>query len=307
MSTDPHDRRLVPYDPTIPASREGEVVMEAAVPVKRLAGLEAQVEQISRRHQRAIGPTVRLVDTGRRDGSLAIVRLEGRTGRLGAWEIVCVLHHQDGLTRVEPRVPIGERQLELLSRARALCEACRTVRPRNQTFILRERSSGRTVQVGSSCLRPYTGVDSPAGPVHRAQRMAAATRAVGAAARNAGSPGEEYIDTVVFLAHAVSEVRSHGFSPNGTETATWRGALKLLELGGPPSIGDLRRAAEIRQWAARLAPHEPDGYRARLVANLARDRLSSRELPLAASAVRAYNRQLYWQIRHERATDNRGK
>lgn len=162
MSTDPHDRGLVPYDPTIPASREGEVVMEAAVPVERLAGLEAEVVQISRRHQRAGGPAVRLVDTGRRGGSLAIVRLEGRTGRLGAWEIVCVLHHQDGLTRVEPCVPIGERQLELLSRARALCEACRTVRPRKQTFILRERSSGRTVQVGSSCLRPYTGVDSPA-------------------------------------------------------------------------------------------------------------------------------------------------
>ena len=161
-----------------------------------------------------------------------------------------MLHHQDGLTRVEPCVPIGERQLELLSQARALCEACRTVRPRNQTFIMRERASGRTVQVGSSCLRPYTGVDSAAEPIRRAQTMAAATRAVSAAARNAASPGEEYIDTVAFLAHAVNEVRSHGFSPNGTETATWRGALKLVELGGAPSIGDLRRAAEIRQWAA---------------------------------------------------------
>ncbi len=301
-----NDRGPVPYDRMIPASREDEVV-EATVPLERLAGLEAQVVQISRRYPRAGGPVVRLVDTGRRDRSLAVVRLEGRTGRLGTWEIVCVLHHQDGLTRVEPCVAIGERQLELLSSARALCEACRTVRPRTQTFILRERSSGRTVQVGSSCLRPYTGVDSPGGSVHRAQTMAAAIRAVSAAARNAASPGEEYVDTVVFLAHAVSEVRSHGFSPNGTETATWRGALKLLELGGAPSTGDLMRATEIRQWAARLAPKEPDGYRARLVANLTRDRLTSRELPLAASAVRAYNRQLYWQIRRERAADIRGK
>ena len=137
--------------------------------------------------------------------------------------------------------------------------------------------------------------------------MAAATRAVSAAARNAASPGEEYIDTIVFLAHAVNEVRSHGFSPDGTETATWRGALKLLEKGLAPSTGDLRRAAEIRQWAAQLVPTEPNGYRARLVANLTRDRLTSRELPLAASAVRAYNRQLYWQIRRERAADVRGK
>jgi hypothetical protein len=177
--------------------------------------------------------------------SSAIVRLEWQTGRLRAWEIVCVLHHQDGATRVEPCARIGERQLELLSRARALCEACRTVRPRHQTFILRERSSGRTVQVGSSCLRPYTGVDSPAEAIRRAQTMAAATRAVSAVARRAPNPGEEYIDTVVFLAHAVSEVRSDGFSPSGTDTATWRAALRLLEEDAAPSAGDLRRAAEI--------------------------------------------------------------
>ncbi len=137
--------------------------------------------------------------------------------------------------------------------------------------------------------------------------MAAATRAVSAVARHAASPAEEYIDTVVFLAHAVNEVRSRGFSPNGTDTATWRGALKLLENGVAPSTGDLRRAAEIRQWAARLVPKEPNGYLARLVASLTRDRLTSRELPLAASAVRAYNRKLYWQIRRERAADIRGK
>jgi hypothetical protein len=31
------------------------------------------------------------------------------------------------------------------------------------------------------------------------------------------------------------------------------------------------------------------------------ERLTSRELPLAASAVRAHDRQLYWQIGPERA------
>ena len=306
MSSDRDDRVPARDDPTIPASPDGEAV-EAAVPVERLAGLEAQIEQISRRYERAGGAAARLVDTGRRDGPLAIVRLEGQTGRLGIWEIVCLLDHQDGLTRVKPCVLISERQLELLSSARALCEVCRTVRPRNQTFVLRERSKGRTVQVGSSCLRPYTGVDSPAGAIRRAQTMAAATRAVSAAARQAANAGEEYIDTVVFLAHAVNEVRNRGFTPSRTETATWRCALELLEQGPAPSTGDLRRAAEIRQWAARLAPKEPDAYEARLVGSLARDRLSSRELPLAASAVRGYNRHLYWQIRRERAAGIRGK
>ena len=160
-----------------------------------------------------------------------------------------MLHHQDGLTRVEPCVPIGERQLELLSQARALCEACRTVRPRNQTFIMRERASGRTVQVGSSCLRPYTGVDSAAEPIRRAQTMAAATRAVSAAARNAASPARN--TSTRSRSSRMRSTRSAATASARTGPRQPRGGrTQARRARGAPSIGDLRRAAEIRQWAA---------------------------------------------------------
>jgi hypothetical protein len=196
---------------------------------------------------------------------------------------------------------LDERQLARLAGTRALCEGCRTVRPRKQTFVVRERTTGRTMQLGSSCLRPYIGVESPEAAIRRAQMRADIHVTLASAACESTGPGEEYIDTSAFLAHVVAVARSRGFQPARDPSATWQVALNLLEEGVEPSTGDLRRVREIRQWTAGLKLDESSGYRARLVACLSRDRLTSRELALAASAVRAYNRHLYWEIRRERA------
>jgi hypothetical protein len=274
---------------------------EHFIPIERLPELRANIERLSRRLTRIGASSVRLVDTGRRRSSLAIVHLEGPGSVVGDWEIVCVLHHHDGSTRVEPCVPMSERLVDRLTGTRALCEACRTVRPRKQTFIVRERGSGRTIQLGSSCLRPITGPDSAEKAIGCAQIVATIRTVLAGVAHQLPDPGEQYIDTTAFLAHAVSLVRSHGFHRGGEEHATWRAALTRLEQNVEPTTADLTRADEIRECASWLKQQDDDSYRARLAACLTRERLTSRELALAASAVRAYNRQLYWQIRRDRA------
>jgi threonine dehydrogenase-like Zn-dependent dehydrogenase len=218
-----------------------------------------------------------------------------------------VLQHRGGSTQVEPCIPMSEVQVVRLAAARALCEACRTVRPRTQTFIVRERATGRTIQLGSSCLRPLTGSESAEEAIRRAQTVARIRTVLVGAARQPPDPGEQYIDTSMFLAHAVSVVRSGGFHRSDEEKATWQAALSRLEQGVEPTAEDLTRAGEIRDWASQLRPRDADGYRGKLAACLPRERLTSRELPLAASAVRAYNRHLYWRIRRERASDARRK
>jgi hypothetical protein len=125
------------------------------------------------------------------------------------------------------------------------------------------------------------------------------------AAHQLPDPGEEYINTTEFLAHAVRVVRSHGFRRSSEEDATWRAALGRLEREVGPAREDLNRAREIRDWASGLKQLGDDAYRTRVAACLERERLTSRELPLAASAVRAFNRHLYWRIRRERASDAR--
>jgi hypothetical protein len=280
---------------------ESETDDDVFIPTEQLLDLRLRIEQLSRRLVRLGASPVQLVDTGRRHGSLAMVRLEGRCTTIGDWEIVCVLHHQRESIRVEPCVPMSERQLERLGAARALCEACRTVRPRKQTFIVRERETGRTIQLGSSCLRPVTGAGSAEDAIRRAQTVARIRTVVAGAAQHRPDPGEQYIDTNTFLAHAVSVVRSDGFHRSDEDDATWRTALTSVEQGSKPAVKDLTRAREIRDWASQLRERNDDGYQARLADCLAGERLTSRELPLAASAVRAYNRQLYRQIRRERA------
>jgi hypothetical protein len=286
---------------------ESEMDADLFIPTEQLLDLRSRIGQLSRRLARVGASPVQLVDTGRRCGSLAMVRLEGQGTTVGDWEIVCVLHHQSGSTRVEPCVPMGERQVERLAEARALCEACRTVRPRRQTFLVRERATGRTIQLGSSCLRPVAGLESAEEAIRRAQTVARIRTILAVAAHQLPDPGEQYIDTTAFLAHAVRVVRSHGFHRIGEEDATWRAALTRLEQNIEPTSEDLTRAGEIREWASQLNQRDDDAYRARLAACLERERLTSRELPLAASAVRAFNRHLYWRIRRERARDTRRK
>jgi hypothetical protein len=272
------------------------------IPIARLPELRSQIEHLSRRLTRVGASPVHLVDTGGRHGSLASVRLEGRGSVVGDWQIVCVLHHHGGSTRVEACIPMSEQQVERLASARALCEACRTVRPRNETFIVRERATGRTIQLGSSCLRPLIGSESAEEAIRRAQTVATIRTVLAGVAQQPADPGEQYIATIPFLAHAVSVVRTLGFHRSGEGDATWRAALTRLDQGVEPTGEDLSRAREILDWASQLKQRDDDGYRVRLAACLSPERLTSRELPLAASAVRAYNRHLYWQIRRERAT-----
>ncbi|MGZ4198288.1 MAG: hypothetical protein ACXVSJ_17880 [Solirubrobacteraceae bacterium] len=95
-------------------------------------------------------------------------------------------------------------------------------------------------------------------------------------------------------------VHAYGYVPaSATDDGqpTWRAALDRVTAGTEVAPVDLRRAREILGWAASLKPRDPDSYRSRLAACLAQDRLTVADLPLAASAVRAFNLHLYYELR----------
>ena len=114
-----------------------------------------------------------------------------------------------------------------------------------------------------------------------------------------------YVDRTAYIAHAVAAVRDHGYVPADASDRepTWQAAGGRLERDADLSAADLRRAHEIVGWAVSLKPRDAERYRARLAGCLARERLTTHELPLAASAVRAFNLHLYYEIRgRKRAT-----
>jgi hypothetical protein len=180
------------------------------------------------------------------------------------------------------------------------------VRPRSTTFLVRERLTGRTVQLGSSCVRAFTGADQPAATLRQAEAIATAGAELAAASHptnteTAYREGDDYIDTVAFLAHAVACVREHRFvaasAPADAGPPTWRTAAERLAAAGEPSRRDLQRAREIRAWVADIGTLADDGtYEKQLAECVAADRLTPRELRRAAAAVRAYNRHLAREI-----------
>src|SRR5262249_39018069 len=145
MSTDTHRSNAAHSGNRVESDHNEDLF----IPIERLSELRSRIERLSHRLTRVGAAPMQLVDTGRRRGSLALVRLEGPGSIVGDWEIVCILRHEGGSTRVEPCTPMTQWQVDRLAGSRALCEACRTVRPRKQTFVVRERATGRTVQLGS--------------------------------------------------------------------------------------------------------------------------------------------------------------
>ena len=121
-------------------------------------------------------------------------------------------------------------------------------------------------------------------------------------------PEPASFETVRYLARAVAATRAHGYVPAAATDAqpTWLAASASAEGGPEPSASEVRRAHEILGWVRSLRVRDPDGYRAHLAACLAHDWLSTRDLPLAASAVRAFNLHLYYEIRGRRSRARRG-
>ena len=113
------------------------------------------------------------------------------------------------------------------------------------------------------------------------------------------SGADAFIDTATYLAHAVAVTHERHYVPAASTGAppTWRAARDRLRLGADLTPADLHRAHEILGWAASLRPRRADSYRARMAACLAQERLTDKQLPLAASAVRAFNLHLYYEIR----------
>ena len=115
------------------------------------------------------------------------------------------------------------------------------------------------------------------------------------------------VEAVTYLAHAAAAGHESHYIPAASTEArpTRRAARDRFQRGADLRPPDLHRAHEILGWAASLRPRRADSYRARLAACLAHERLTREQLPLAASAVRAFNLHLYYEIRGRKSRQNR--
>jgi hypothetical protein len=220
---------------------------------------------------------------------------------LNGWTLIAILHHCPGRPTAVETIGAVDIDTDAWSRSEGWCEHCRTRRARTTTYLLRD-ARGRLAQVGANCLADFTGHPHPLDALGHGRPRGSAHRALRRRSPRTVGRTVEYIDTRTYLAHVAQAILDTGFVPAAAGTrerpATWVQASLQLEHGHPPSERADRRACEALAWAREnlALRKEIDNFQRRLVAVLAQDRLTRRELATAAAAVHSYHGELRRQI-----------
>lgn len=230
--------------------------------------------------------------------------LQGEPPRYGGWTLLArldALPAEDGsagwVVRCAPGVEESLVDRELLRPG--WCDHCRTRRPgRRRLYAVRHAESGQTLQVGSTCLKDFTGWSTA--PVFVSTEEVVEQLGAGGVGQDAFTPG--YV-----LGVAIAAVDSVGWVPRsasgerGPATAdlvldflvgtgeSGRGARRLLE---PVLPAALDQAEAVTATVLAGLGSEGGGYAANLCAVLQAESVSVREVALLASAPSAYRRLL---------------
>lgn len=233
--------------------------------------------------------------------------LTGETPRLHGWRFVATLQHLDGENIV--RTLMGE-DIPASYRTRgAMCDHCRSVRRRNDTYVLRH-DDGRVMQVGSSCLRDFLGDDDAAILAAKAEILALAASycADGDEGFGGGRMASEALLSD-YLAIVAWNVRENGWvsrtaardSGTGGATADYSWTLMTSakaysEAKCAPTAEDTEIATLAAEWAEGLSDDAVNAgtsdYLHNLRAVCRTGVVSFRTAGIAASAVTAYQRFL---------------
>lgn len=137
------------------------------------------------------------------------------------------------------------------------CDHCKTNRPRKITFIV-ENENGEVRQVGSGCLKEYTGInpntailwgevrdlmDNPRDMTTKDWRMAGLST---------------MYNVVDVLAHAWDCIKANGYVKSGFSGATKDKAMELVKANATPSENGLKMALAMVDWLKGLATDDPD-------------------------------------------------
>lgn len=145
--------------------------MEYKISTIQLANLKHQLASLDKRAGRLglewafdleIDPLPEMVT---RDGfgiEIWTVQVTGRPLMLKGWQLVAKLDHLPGSGTLIKRVPGIELEIPALYRtATPICEHCGTNRYRVATYLVLYKDGKTIKQVGSSCLKDFTGYPSP--------------------------------------------------------------------------------------------------------------------------------------------------
>lgn len=183
------------------------------------------------------------------------------------------------------------------------CQHCNTFRTnRIRTFLVANDATGELVQVGSTCLKDFTGWQGNPVFVHADDLESDLFEG------GFGAPSPEWSATTV-IATAWAAVQAFGWRPSSWGEHTTRDTVDMI-LGGRGTQADeaRREVARFADEANRKAPEilaavleslegDDDGFAANLRAVLRSDAIGYRHLGIAVSAISVYQRLMGQQAK----------
>lgn len=233
------------------------------------------------------------------------VSIQGNAPAYNGWEFVAKLDWDANAGLIVRSIP-GAVAVDRESLRQGWCDHCRTTRQRLVTYVVRHQEDGHQIQVGSSCLKDFTGqYTTIAFP-----ELSGDDDEEGGFF---GGSGEREYSPLTVLAVAWACVKLEGFKPASNFGDTTKGDVsRALN----PS-----KAKSDREWAARIAPlaDEAAGKAKELLAFLLSDdfngtsdyvlnmkavaagkMVSARNIGLLASAPQAWAKSLERSLVRER-------
>lgn len=295
------------------------------VPTDNLNELQTAVAQLARRATKLDLDPITLTDTGseivaRDENGVTVgheyryVVIAGPRPQLAGWAFVAVLEHDheaDQPRAIIRRVPQGawgeipDTDLAAYRATDARCEHCGTLRRRNDTYLVQKTDGAREIkQVGSSCLRDFTGHPSPDAIARLAERIAdLADLAEDAERDEPTSSGPALYPVDLYLAYVAQAIRRDGWTPRSRATgygdATADQALDALRdtirgaTSEAPTTADTDTATNALAWVRDTLAHQDadlSDFEHNLIVALDGDYLTDRRTGIAAAAINTYRR-----------------
>ena len=205
----------------------------------------------------------------------------------------------------------GKIDLEPFKKHPTHCEHCGLDRQRAATYVLKNEHTEKLTQVGSNCLKDFTGHPDPLKVSHLYEEYGAIDDDLGIDG-GGGDRAPRLLMAERLMAAAVAASRTHGFvskkqadEAQGERVATAEVVYDMLMSRRPSpmaqevSVGDddREKAAVILAWVKDQQPTSE--YISNLKVVLGSEAVEPRRMNLAVSAVGAYLREMEWAAKRQ--------
>lgn len=290
-------------------------ITDYKIPECNLSPLKHKIEILNRKAAKLETSPITLVETsfidepitddwGKPTGKVrryVFITLTGETPMIGGYRFVATIQHEEAgnIIRTVP----GETVPEIYRTGSASCDHCHTIRNRKDTYIVANDSEHK--QVGSGCLRDFTGNNSPQAAAAYAELVIQLDEMLNDDDWLSGLGGEYRWDTNSVLAWTIATIRERGWMSKGkaweegkasTASLVTDGLIdgkKFSERSGiEPTEDDKEKAIEILNWGKSfLDRNELNDYEWNMKVAIETDSITWRSLGIVCSLVTMFWRE----------------